>query len=65
MGLFDFDKTAFEVCNLGEEGTDLEFWLSRTPQERVSAVEYLRRIMYGYDPLTARMERVLEIVDLE
>lgn len=65
MGLFDFDKTAIEVCNLGEEGTDLEFWLSRTPQERVSTVEYLRQMMYGYDPLTARMERVLEIVDLK
>jgi hypothetical protein len=26
---------------------DLEFWLSRTPEERVSAVEILRRQHYG------------------
>lgn len=65
MSLFEFDKHAVEICSLGEEGNDLEFWLSRTPEERISAVEHLRRMMYGYDPATARMERILEIDDLK
>lgn len=60
-----FDKSAFSVCDLGNEGTDLEYWLSRTPAERLEAIEYMRRMVYGYDPATARMERVFEIDDLK
>jgi hypothetical protein len=29
--------------------SDLEYWLSRTPEERLSAVEILRRQKYGDD----------------
>lgn len=59
------DRTALSVCELGEEGNDLEYWLSRPPEERLAAVEFLRQMMYGYDSATARMERVLEIDDLK
>ena len=38
---------------------DLAYWLSRTPEERVSAVEILRRQVYGN---TARLQRVARIV---
>lgn len=61
----ELDRTAFSICDVGDEGNDLEYWLSRTPEERLAAVEYLRQMMYGYDPATARMERVLEIDDLK
>ncbi|MBI3118646.1 MAG: hypothetical protein HYZ00_08165 [Candidatus Hydrogenedentes bacterium] len=50
MDLFEFDKTAFSVCDLHDLGNELEFWLSRTPEERLAAVEYLRQMTYGYDP---------------
>lgn len=59
------DKTAFSVCDLDDQGNDLAYWLSRAPEERLAAVEFLRQMMYGYDPATARMERVLEVVDLK
>ena len=59
------DRTAFSVCDLESPGDDLAYWLSRTPQERLAAVEFLRQMMYGYDPATARVERVLEVDDLE
>ncbi len=59
------DKTAFSVCDLADQDDDLEYWLSRTPQERLAAVEFLRQLTYGYNPATARMERVLEIDDLK
>jgi hypothetical protein len=38
------------------------FWHSRTPQERIQALELMRQRTYGYDSLTApRLQRVLEI----
>lgn len=65
MEWYTFDRTALSVCDLTDQGNDLEYWLSRTPQERLAAVEFLRQMTYGYDPTTARMERVLEIDDLK
>ncbi|MDE0634608.1 MAG: hypothetical protein OXI43_01970 [Candidatus Poribacteria bacterium] len=58
------DKTAFSVTTLSEKSGDKEYWLSKTPQERLEALELMRQINYGYDPTTARLQRVLEIVEL-
>ena len=38
---------------------DLEYWLSRTPEERVEAVEILRRQFYGN---SARLQRVARVI---
>jgi hypothetical protein len=61
------DKTAFEVFSSFEEAdaADREYWHSRTPEERLQAVELMRQSAYGYDPATARLQRVLEIAQLE
>lgn len=61
---FKMDKTAFSVTTLFEKSGDKEYWLSKTPQERLEALELMRQINYGYDPTTARLQRVLEIVEL-
>jgi len=58
------DKTAFSVTTLTEKSNDKEYWLSKTPQERLAALELMRQINYGYDPATSRLQRVLEIVEL-
>lgn len=55
------DKRAFSVGRLTDAPDDREYWLSRTPQERLEAVEIMRQIVYGYDPSTARLQRVLEL----
>jgi hypothetical protein len=52
-------KTTFE--ELAESNPDLEYWLTRPPQERVEAVEFLRRQVHGS---SARLQRVLRIVKL-
>lgn len=58
------DKTALSVCDLADQDDDLEYWLSRTPQERFEAIEHMRRMLYGNDPTAATFQRVLEVVDL-
>jgi len=40
---------------------DLEYWLSRPPEERVAAVDFLRRQFYGPPK---RMERVVRVIRL-
>jgi hypothetical protein len=46
------DKTALEVFSSFEEAdaADCAYWHSRTPEERLQAVELMRQSAYGYDP---------------
>ncbi len=55
------DKSAFSVGRLTDASDDREYWLSKSPQERLEAVEIMRQIVYGYDPSTTRLQRVLEV----
>lgn len=58
------DRTAFSVVSLDEADTDeMEYWLSKSPYERLEALEILRQIFYGYDPATTRLQRILEITE--
>lgn len=57
------DKSAFSVVSLDDESDEKAYWQTKTPQERLAALELLRQIMYGYDPVTTRVERVIEFVD--
>ena len=61
---YKMDKTAFSVTTFFEKSGDKEYWLSKTPQERLEALELMRQLNYGYDPTTAQLQRVLEIVEL-
>ncbi|HUV65478.1 MAG TPA: hypothetical protein VMW24_16395 [Sedimentisphaerales bacterium] len=64
MGKVDFPKlqrTAFAAASVLEPSDEKAYWLSQTPYERLEAVELMRQIIYGYDPSTTRLQRVLEI----
>jgi hypothetical protein len=54
-------RTAFSVGSAFDKSDDKSCWLSKTSAERMQAVELMRQIIYGYDPATTRLQRVLEI----
>lgn len=57
------DKTVFSVVSLEEADSDeKEYWLSKTPSERLQYMELLRRINYGTNAV-ARLQRVFEIAE--
>ncbi len=60
----NLDRTAFSVVDLADQGNDLEYWLSCTPQERFEAIEFMRKMLYGNGPNAATFQRVLEVVEL-
>ena len=62
---FKLDKSAFSVVPLSEADDEKEYWLSKTPQERLEALEFVRQVFYGYDPATTRLQRVFEVVKRE
>ncbi len=57
------DKTAFSVISLKDEGDDKEFWRTQSPAARLQALELMRQVMYGYDPISDRVERVFTVVE--
>jgi hypothetical protein len=64
MDFPNLDRDAFRVDALGDESDEKAYWHSRTPLERLQALELLRQIHYGYDPATSRLQRVFEVAKL-
>ncbi|MCY3682797.1 MAG: hypothetical protein OXH16_15460 [Gemmatimonadetes bacterium] len=62
---FKMDKSALSVRSLSEESDETAYWQTKTPHERLEAVELMRQIKYSYDPATTRIQRVLEVVQLK
>jgi len=59
------DKTAFSVASLADESDEKKYWLSKSPCERLRALELMRQIAYGYDPSTERLQRFFEVTQRE
>jgi hypothetical protein len=56
------DKTVFSVTSLSAESDEPAYWRGQSPVARLHALELMRRVMYGYDPATARLQRILAVV---
>jgi hypothetical protein len=55
------DRTVFAATSLFDEASEKDYWLTRTPYERLQAVELMRQIVYGYRPSATRLQRVFEV----
>lgn len=45
------------------EAEEKEFWLKKSPAERLAALELMRQSAYGYEDATSgRLQRVFEVV---
>jgi len=62
---FQVDKTAFSVTTLSEADDELGYWLTKTPQERLAAVEAIRQTLYGYSSTSPGLQRFFEIAQRE
>jgi hypothetical protein len=56
------DRRAFSVVRLDEQdNAEKRYWRGKSPPERLQAVEETRQMIYGYDPASTRLQRVLEV----
>jgi hypothetical protein len=60
---FRLDKTALSTGSHDDRAFGWEYWLSKSPEERFAALEFMRQINYDYDPDTERIPRILEVVE--
>ncbi len=62
---FNVDKRVLSIGSLFDEPDEKEYWLSRTPYERLLAVELMRQVIYGYKPTAARLQRFFEVAEFK
>ena len=62
---FQLDRAQFSVVRLTDPDDAVEYWLSRPVEERLRALELLRRAFYGYTSAGEGLQRVLEVAQLE
>jgi hypothetical protein len=65
LRLVKLDKTAFSVASLTDESDEKRYWATKSPYERLRALELMRQIIYGYDPSTERLQRFFEVAQRE
>jgi len=57
-------KNVFEIVDL-KDADDSDYWIDRSPIERVEAIEFMRKVMFGNDRVSERLQRILTIVELK
>jgi hypothetical protein len=65
--LASMDTGSFAMVDLHASGKtsgkdDVEYWLKKSPMERLFALELLRQRFFDYDYTAARLQRILEVV---
>ena len=61
---FKVDRRFFSTGKVQEQDDDMKaYWRSKTSEERLAALEITRQMVYGYDPTTTRLQRVLEVIE--
>ena len=62
--LHRINKNVLIINNLGDDTEEKQYWLSQIPIVRFNAIECNRRMIYGIDRTTSRLQRFLEVVEL-
>lgn len=61
---FELDRSVFTVGTFDDDDA-ASYWRTRSPAERLAALEFLRQVMYGYDPVADRVQKTLEFDELD
>ena len=58
------NKKIVKVTSLDDIEDEKSFWKTKTPLERIEAIEINRRMIYGEDRVAFRLQRFPEIAEL-
>ena len=59
------DKTRLNVSSLNDIMEEKEYWLSQKQVDRLNAIEINRQMVYGTNRTSSRLQRLLEIAELQ
>jgi hypothetical protein len=58
------NKKIVNVTSLDDTEEEKNYWISKSPLERIEALEIIRRMIYGQDRVTSRLQRIFETAEL-
>jgi len=58
------DRTRLTISSFEEFTEEKQYWLSRGKADRLNAIEINRRMVYGTDRATSRLQRFFETAEL-
>jgi hypothetical protein len=58
------NKKIVKVTSLNDIEDEKKYWMSKSPLERIEAIEINRRMIYGQDRVTSRLQRFFETAEL-
>jgi hypothetical protein len=58
------DKKIVKVTSLHDIDEEKRYWMSKSPIDRIEAIEINRRMIYGQDRATSRLQRFFETAEL-
>jgi hypothetical protein len=58
------NKKIVKVTSLDDIEDEKRYWMTKNPLERIEAIEINRRMIYGQDRVTSRLQRFFETAQL-
>jgi len=58
------NKQIVNVTSLDDIEKEKKYWISKSSLERIEAIEINRRMIYGHDRATSRLQRFFETSEL-
>ncbi len=58
------NKDIVKITSLNDIEEEKRYWMSKSPIERIEAIEINRRMIYGRDRVASRLQRFLETAEL-
>ena len=58
------NKKIVNITSLDDIEEEKKYWFSKSPLERIEAIEINRRMIYGQDRATSRLQRFFETSEL-
>lgn len=58
------NKKIIKVTSLDDIEEEKNYWLSKSPLERIEAIEINRTMIYGRDQVASRLQRFFETAEL-
>lgn len=59
------EKVVRKISLHDKTNYDLQYWFSKTPEERLEAIEFLRQQFYSNAELSKGLQRVYRIIKLK
>ena len=57
-------RNVFQVVDM-HESDDTAYWRDRSYIERIETIEFMRKVMFGHDRVSERLQRILTIAELK